>query len=292
MPTDPPASPESLVVRRSAAGERRPLSLFLPQRIPEGLWRERVLVRRLIGRELGSRTRGSVLGLAWMVLQPLLLLAVFTLVFGTVFQARWQGAAGASFPLMLFSGLIVYLFASDVLVRSPGLVLENPSYVTKVVFPLEVLSAVAVGAGLVGLALSAIVLVAVRWVVMGPPPMTVLLLPLVVCPLVLMLLGVSWFLAALGVYLRDLRHVVAPMVQVLMFLSPVFFPIAALPAGWQAVALANPLTVPIEGVRAILLDGLPPDWAAWAWHSLAALAVAALGHAWFVKLRKGFADVL
>lgn len=260
-------------------------------------WQHRRLILRLAKREVDARYRGSMLGIVWAVLTPLLMLVVYTFVFTTIFQARWgtpTGAPGNSgeFALLLFSGLILFTIFSECVNRAPGLLLENISYIKKVVFPLEILPLVVLAVALFNAALSFLILALFHLVVLGLPPLTVLLLPLVLIPLCLMTLGVTWFLASAGVFLRDIRQVVGVGVAVLMFLSPIFYPITAVPERFRPFLHLNPLTGILEQSKDLLFWGRIPSPLEWIVTLLAGWACAWLGYLWFVKTRRGFADVV
>lgn len=257
-------------------------------------WRHRSLILRLSAREIDARYRGSVLGIVWALLNPLLMLAVYTFVFTTVFQARWGTAGGASgeFALLLFSGLLLFTVFSECVSRAPGLLLENVSYIKKVVFPLEILPLVTLVVALFNAALGFAILAVSYVAVLGLPPATALLLPLVLAPLCLMTLGVSWFLASAGVFLRDIRQVVGVGVTVLMFVSPIFYPTAAVPERFRPLIHLNPLTPILEQSKDLLFWGRLPSPLEWGVALLAGWACAWLGHLWFMKTRRGFADVV
>lgn len=265
-----------------------------PLALLRSLVHHRDLLRALAAREILGRYRGSVLGLAWSLLNPLLMLAVYTFVFSVVLQARWPGGTGTrtEFALVLFTALVAYGIFSECVNRAPGLVLGNPNYVTKVVFPLELLPVVSLLSALFHAGISLGVWLGFHLVVQGLPPATALLLPLALLPLLLMVLGLSWFLASLGVFLRDVSQVVGVLTTVLLFLSPIFYAVESVPAEFAAVMRWNPLTPVIEQVRDVLLWGRGLDWAAWSLQVLASALAAWLGFAWFQKTRRGFADVL
>jgi lipopolysaccharide transport system permease protein len=237
-----------------------------------------------------------MLGILWSLLTPLFMLGVYTLVFGTVLKTRWAGAGDststAEYAVILFAGLIVYQLFAEVINRAPGLILANQNYVKKVVFPLEVLVPVALGSALFHAAVSFGVLLAFVLVIHGGIPWTALLLPFVLAPYCLLILGLAWFLASLGTYLRDIGQFLGTVVTALMFLSPIFFPLSALPAWLQPWLALNPIALPVTQARDVLIFGKLPDLAALALYSLAAAAIAWFGYAWFAKTRKGFADVL
>ena len=170
------------------------------------LWRNTTILWRLTEREIASRYRGSLLGWGWTLLNPLLMLAVYTFVFSTVFKARWpdlQQAGSIGFAINLFAGLIVYNLFAECISKAPTLVLSQPNYVTKVIFPLELLSAVAVSAAAFHACTSLVVLGLFELIAQGSIPVTALWLPLVWAPLLFCCLGLCWLLG-LGVYLRDL----------------------------------------------------------------------------------------
>ena len=280
----------------TAPGRPSVLGHLNPFRAVRGLWARRELIVRLTVQEIGQRYRGSFLGVAWSLLTPAIMLTVYTLVFSVVFQARW-GPAGAplrpaEFALTLFAGLIPFSLLSEVANRAPALVLGSPNYVKKVVFPLEILPVVATGSALVqSLVGFAVLLVAHVVLSTGLSP-AVALLPLAYLPLVLLVLGIGWALASLGVYLRDIGHLVGVATHVLLFLSPVFYPADAVPGTLRTLLHANPLTTVLDGFRRVLLWGMPPDWGPWTAVTLASATVALGGHAWFMQTKKGFADVM
>jgi lipopolysaccharide transport system permease protein len=256
---------------------------------------------QLARREILGRYRGSTLGLLWSLLTPLFMLAIYTFVFGTIFKARWSGteagAAGetqstAEFAIILFAGLIVFQLFAEVINRAPTLILSHATYVKKIVFPLEILPIVALGSALFHALISLAVLLGFTLFVHGSIPATALLLPFVLAPFLVMILGLAWFLASLGVYVRDISQVLGTVVTALLFLSPIFFPASALPEHIRPFIFLNPLALPAEETRDVLLWGKAPDWHALGLYAIVAVGVATLGRLWFEKTRKGFADVL
>ncbi|SAI67119.1 O PS export [Bordetella ansorpii] len=254
----------------------------------------RALIGSLVRREVVGRYRGSALGLLWSFFNPIFMLLVYTFVFSVVFKARWPGGTESrtEFALVLFAGLIVFNFFAECINRAPSLVLSNVNYVKKVVFPLEILPCVAVGSALFHLAISLTVWVLFYVIFYGVPHATVLLFPVVVVPLIVMILGLSWFLAALGVYLRDVTQFIGILTTVLMFVSPVFYSPTALPEQYRWFINLSPLTMIVEQGRAVLFWGQGINWLGWSVYAVASVIVAMLGYAWFQKTRKGFADVL
>ena len=260
-------------------------------------WTRRSLISRLARREIEARYRGSFFGAAWVVLMPLVMIAIYSFVFGTVFRARWATPAGEAdtsynFAMLLFGGLIVFNIFSDAIVRSPGLVLENQSYVKKVVFPLEILPWVVMATVLFNAFVTFVVFMAFYVALYGLPPVTILLLPLVVLPIVLITIAGTYIFSSLGVFLRDLRLLVPLLATAMLFMSPVFFPVSAVPEAFRPLMLVNPLTIGINEVREVIFWGTVPDPAEWLIYTLAALIAAWAGHAWFTRTKKAFADVL
>lgn len=252
------------------------------------------LVKGLVVREVVGRYRGSVLGLLWSFFNPILMLCVYTFVFSYVFKARWGEGDGskAEFALVLFAGLMVFNMFSECCNRAPILVTSNTGYVKKVVFPLEILPIVSLGSSLFHLLISVLVWLVFHAAVVGVPPVTALLMPLAVLPLVLVTLGTSWMLASLGVYLRDVAQVIGVITLVLMFLSPIFYPISAMPEQYRPLMRLSPLTSTVEQVRGVMMWGRGLDWSQWGGSMAVGLTIVCLGFAWFQKTRRGFADVL
>ena len=246
-------------------------------------------------RDVLGRYRGSALGVFWSFLNPLLMLAVFAVVFGTIFEGKFTGQPTEStwdFALALFAGLTVFGLFSECLARAPGLVVLNPSYVTKVVFPLEILPVVSVLAALVHLAVSVVPLVLGVWILRGHVPATMLLWPVLLVPLTCWALAVSWFVAALGVFLRDLGHVVVTLNLVLMYASAVFYPLAKAPEKLRPFIAANPLAFLAESSRNLAVWGLGLDWGQYALHLAVSVAALLAGRAFFLRTKPAFADVL
>jgi homopolymeric O-antigen transport system permease protein len=267
---------------------------FSPREMIASLWRNRGLAEALVRRDVVGRYRGSVLGILWSLFHPVFMLAVYTFVFSVVFKARWNTGSDSKteFALVLFAGLIVFNLFSECVNSAPGLLLSNVNYVKKVVFPLEILPWVTMGSALFHSVISLGVWLIFYCILFGLPQPSALLLPLVILPLVLLTMGLSWFLAALGVYLRDVTQFIGIVTTTLMFLSPIFYPVSALPPDYQPILLVNPLTPVIEQVRGVLVWGQVPAWGSFALYLSVSSLIAWLGFAWFQKTRKGFADVL
>jgi len=266
-----------------------------PLALLESTWQNRRLIFQMAKREVVGRYRGSVLGLAWSFFNPLIMLVIYTFVFSVVFKARWGEDAGggkANFAIILFVGMIVHGLFAECVNRAPSLILSNVNYVKKVIFPLEILPWVSMGSALFHSLISLVVLLLVQVLVNHALPWTVIFIPLVLVPLIFVSMGVTWFLTALGVYLRDIAQVTVVFTTVLLFLSPVFYPLSSLPESYQKWLQLNPLTFMIESSRKVLIFGHPPDWPSLGLALMVSLIIAAGGFWWFQKTRKGFADVL
>jgi lipopolysaccharide transport system permease protein len=285
---------------RIEAISRDPLSTRLlralnPVSLVTNLWHYRQLIRQLTWRDITGRYRSSMLGFAWSFITPLVSLCLYTFVFGVVFKSRWPQARTdhlAEFGLMLFAGITAFTLFSECANRSTGIIVSSPNYVKKVVFPLEILPITVVGSSLFHTSISLLLLLIAAQVVGGGVAWTALWLPIVFVPLIALALGVSWLLASVGVFFRDISHSVALITQVLFFLTPIFYPVEAVPVAARPALLANPLTPMVDNVRRVAVQGLQPDWPGFAMSLLIGLVVLVLGHAWFVQTKRAFADVI
>ena len=265
-----------------------------PKEIIISLWLNKELIRSLLKREIIGRYRGSVFGLLWSFLNPVLMLMVYTFVFSVVFKAKWGDGSDSNleFALILFAGLIIFNLFSDAISRSTSLIINNVNYVKKVVFPLEILPWVNLGASLFHFVISAGVWLAAYFLFYGIPHLTVFLLPLIILPFLFLLVGFTYFLSALGVYLRDISHLIGLIITIMLFMSPIFYPISALPEKLHIFFLLNPLTPIIEMTRNIMYFGDAPKYGLLTMYYFFSAIVMWIGFVWFQKTRKGFADVL
>lgn len=251
------------------------------------------LLRGLVWREVLGRYRGSFFGVAWSLISPLVLLGIYTFAFHDLFGARWPGMPSRhGFATMMFAGLIVHGLLSECLLRSPLAVASNPSFVKKVVFPLTVLPLVPVGSGLFHAALSLSMLVLVALLGGQAITWTVVFVPLVLAPFIVLLCGLSWLLSAIGVYIRDLNQLGGMIATVLLFLSPVFIPESAMPPKYAQWVYANPITLIVVDLRKVMFKAEMPDFLALGIYTVLACAFAALSLMVFRKLRNGFGDIL
>ncbi len=263
--------------------------------ILSALLRHRELLARLTWHELISRYKGSILGLAWSVLNPLLMLAVYFLVFGVIFQAKWDVSvtdSRAEFALGLYCGIIVFGVFSETLLRSPHIITANSNYVKKVVFPLEILPATVLGASLLRAVIELFVLFTACILFIHRIPWTALALPLILLPLLLISLGTGLLLSALGVFIRDIGNAVVVLSQALFFMTPVCYPLSVVPEPIRTFIRINPLCEIVDSSRnCLVLDRLPT----WGWYFLnvaIAFAILQLGCYFFEKSRRTFSDVL
>ncbi len=272
------------------------ISSLNPVRITRGLWRYRALIWSLTKRELSQRYRGSFLGALWTFIVPLFMLLIYTFVFGVIFKARWQvngpETPTGEFALILFAGITPFNLFSEVANRSPNLIVGMTTYVKKVVFPLEVLPVVAVGAALINSFVNVGLLIIANLIIMHTFSWAIVFLPLAYLPLLLLSLGVGWFLSSLGVYIRDVAQGIVIVVQILFFLTPIVYPVAAVPPALQPILSINPLTFIADSFRQSVLWSQQLNWVGLAAWTIILAIFAAAGLAWFLKTRKGFADVL
>lgn len=265
-----------------------------PASMLRSLWGNRDLIAQMTRREVIGRYKGSLMGLMWSFLNPIFMLAVYSFVFSVAFKARWSGSneSQTQFAVVLFTGMIVHALFAEVLNRAPGIILGNVNYVKKVVFPLEILTVVSLCAALFHALVSLLVLLVAFSMMNGFIHWTIIFAPLVLLPLMILSLGFGWMLSSLGVFVRDIGQLIGVLTSALMFLSPVFYPVSALPETVQPWLQLNPLTFIIEQTREVLIWGRLPDWTGLAIYFVGAGIFAWLGYFWFQKTRKGFADVL
>ncbi len=274
-------------------------ALLNPANLVGNLWSHRDLIKQFTARLFHARYRGTQLGLLWAVILPLMLLGVYTFVFNYIFKSRWAATGEESvveFAIILLCGMTVFAVFSEATLRAGALVVENPNFVKRVVFPLEILPVASLASSLayagIGLAL-----VLVGTAIFGPGvKWTIVLFPLILLPLVLLTLGVSWLLASLGVFLRDISNIVGILVgQILFFVTPVLYDISRLdnlPTAIKRIAYLNPLAPIVDGARKVLIFGQQPDWMALGIVTVVGMLAMQLGYAFFMKSKRGFADVL
>jgi lipopolysaccharide transport system permease protein len=265
-----------------------------PQSAFVAVLKNRKLVIRLARREVESRYRGSLLGLLWAFIVPLLLLSVYTFVFSVVFSVRWGRLAGSrsEFALLLFCGLIIYNVFNESLGRAPSLMLAHVTYIKKVIFPVEILPWVSLLAAVVNGTISFLILLLGYVVVIGTPPWAVFLVPVICLPVLLMTVGLSLFFSSIGVFVRDTQQFIGILTMILLFMTPIFYPLSAIPIGYQWIARLNPIATAVEQCRDALFAGALPNGVALVTNLACSLFIVWFGNAWFIKTKKGFADVI
>jgi lipopolysaccharide transport system permease protein len=266
-----------------------------PMAMFSSLWRNRQLIWQMTRRDIVTRYRGSLFGLVWSFINPILLLLVYTFVFSEIFQSRWIADGSESktdFAIIIFAGMVVFNLFSELVNSSPGLVIANVNYVKRVIFPLEILPWVTLGSALFHALISLFVLLMVQLVINLSVPWTIIFFPLTLLPLVFASVGFSWFLAALGVFVRDIGQVTSIFTMMLFFLSAIFYPVSAIPEQHRYLFQLNPLVPIIAESRNSLVFGQPPNWVTLGISLLISLLIAFAGFWWFQKVRKGFADVI
>lgn len=274
-----------------------PLTSFLnPVTAVTTLWMHRDLTWQLSAREVAARYRATNLGWLWSILTPLVQLAVYTFLFSIVFKQRWgtnPNETKGEYALTIFCGMLIYNVFAEVVNRAPGLIVSCPNYVKKLIFPLEVFPVMALLSALVNLLISfGVWLVGWLLIMQTWPHATMFWLPAILLPTCLLTLGIAWFVAALGVFLRDVGPIVALVVQMLFFATPIFYRTDAVPYPLRTLIELNPLTQCIEDARRVLMEGVPPNLPWLGLSLLAALLVAQAGYAFFAKSKRAFADVL
>jgi lipopolysaccharide transport system permease protein len=265
-----------------------------PREMVASFWRNRSLINASVRREVLGRYRGSYFGLLWSLFNPLLMLVIYTFVFSMIFVSRWvpNSNSKTEFALVLFIGLIIFNLFSECINRAPTLIISNVNYVKKVVFPLEILPYVSLISASFHCLISFIIWFLAYFILFGAPQPTILYFPLIITPLIVLILGLSWALASLGVYLRDITQFIGIVTSMLMFLSPVFYPASLLPEEYRYLLFINPLAIAMEQMRDVLFWGKTPDLIMLTIFYFISIVIACLGFFWFQKTRKGFADVL
>ena len=258
------------------------------------LKRHFALVMQMAKRDVASRYRGSFMGLFWSFFNPLLMLAIYTFVFGFIFKSRWNEhvTSHVAFALILFAGLNISNLYTECAVRATTLIIDNTNFVKKVVFPLETLSWSVLGAALFHLFIATVALLVIELVATHHIPWTVVLFPIVIAVFMPFVAGTIWLLSALGVFLRDLKQAITIITTALMFLSPILYPMSMIPGKYRILLYFNPLTVPAMASQNVLLLGNMPRWDHLGLYALLACLFAWVTFVWFQRTRKGFADVI
>lgn len=265
-----------------------------PIRLLRDYWHNRFLIKQLVIREVYGRYQGTHLDFLWVVLEPLIMLAVYTVVFRVIFSRHWysEDESTLEFSIILFSGLLVFNFFRETINSAPKLVLRNTNYVKKVVFPLEILPLVSVLSGFYHFCVSLIILTVMYVVVYGNLHIEILYIPLIIFPYIFILIGASLFLASVGVFFRDIAQIIGMVVMATLFLSAIFYPIESIPEKYQLWFHLNPVAFTADQLRGAVIWGRAPQWQWMLFYYPVSIIISLLGFIWFQKTRKGFADVL
>lgn len=273
----------------------RVIEFINPVRMVFNLFSKRDLISKFTWRDVLGRYKGTYLGMIWSLLNPLMTLAVYTFVFGVILKAKFvSGSSGGygAYALVLFTGIIVFNVFSVCISRAPLLIADKPNYVKRVVFPLEILPVAALGSSLISAGLGFIVLLPALVIFSSKISTTIHMFPFILLPLCALTLGIGWFLASFGVYIRDVEQVVTVLLQLLFFMSPVIYPLSAVPERFQLLARINPLTTILENARRTLVWGQSLEWRWWAVATVVSLLVMQFGYMWFMRTKRTFADVI
>jgi len=264
---------------------------FSPYKV---LFRHFALVVQMARRDVAGRYRGSFAGLLWSFFNPLLMLIIYSFIFGVIFKSHWAGQVGGKFEfvIILFAGMNINSMFAECANHAPTLIIENSNFVKKVVFPLETLAWSTLGSALFHLLVSTLVLLLISLLTRGFAPWTAILFPLVIIPFLPFVAGVVWLFSSLGVFLRDLKQAMGIITAALMFLAPIFYPLEQIPPRYRDLLYLNPLTVIVQSTREVLIWGRMPNWSMLGLYALASCLFAWFAFAWFQRTRRGFADVL
>ena len=265
-----------------------------PLEIFESFFSNFELIKQLVKNEIMKRYGGSFLGVVWTLFNPICMLIIYTFIFSDISKQRWTifVNSNAEFALLIFIGLIFFNLLSECLNYAPFSIISNVNYVKKIIFPLEILSIVNLIVALYHMIVNFIVFLIAYFIIIGYPPITITLMPLIIFPLSFILLGFNWALASLGVYVRDVRHIIGAVTTALMFLSPIFYPVSALPESYKYIYYINPLTPVIEQARSVMFYGKLPDANVLIIYWVESLIFGWFGFVFFQKTRNGFSDVI
>lgn len=263
------------------------------------LLQDRKLLRMFITRDLQARYKNTWGGLLWLVIQPIIMLSIYTLVFQHILGVKWgtqnansENASGVDFALNLYLGLVVFNIFSEALQAAPTVLRAHSNLIKKVRFPISILPSIPLGLALCDATLGLAIWLLVYVFTLGLPPLTTLYLPLVLLPLILFVMGLCWLIASLSAYMRDINQIVRFVVTSLLFLSPIFFPLQSMPLDLQGILSFNPLAIEIEMLRDIMVGGVAPDWGYYFGFLGLSLLVYCAGYYWFELTSDGFVDVL
>lgn len=252
------------------------------------LWRYRELLYFLTWRDVKVRYKQTLMGAAWVIVQPLLSMLLFTVLFNRLAGVK---SGAMPYPLFAYTGLLLWTFLSNAVTNSTNSLINNANLITKVFFPRMFIPAAAVGAGLVDLAVASLILIVMAVYFGAYPGWSLWLLPFFVVMTAALALAVGLLISALTVKYRDLRHALPFLIQAWMFMSPVIYPVTMVPERYRWLLLANPFTAVVEGFRAAVISA-PVDWRA-VGISAAAIAVLLMLSVYvFRRIEDTFADLI
>ncbi|MCZ4294802.1 ABC transporter permease [Vibrio sinaloensis] len=256
--------------------------------------RSKALLKQLMVRDFTSRYKSGALGLAWTMINPLLMLALYSFVFVAVFQMRWgvNDTSGHNFILLLFTGILVHGLFSEFITRAPTLIVSNPAYVKKVVFPLELIPLTPLLSAVVNFTLGMTLVLLMQLLVNGSLSIYIFFAPVILVPFVILLIGVSYIFSSLGVYFRDLNQISGLISTIAMFASPVLFPMENVPEAYRNLLYLNPITLIVEQLRQVIILGEAPNMNYILMYAFVSVLILIFGMMWFKIVKKGFSDVL
>ncbi len=253
------------------------------------------LIAAILRRELRDRFKGSVAGWIWAVIAPLLAITVYTFAFTTNLQlpvAESGGGARVTYSLFIFSGIVVFNFFSEMAFRAPMLLHEYTHFIKQTIFPSDMLAVISTLRATAYTLISIGVMLVFQFAINGTLPWTVLLMPLIFIPFMAFLIGMSWFLCALGAFTRDAGYFMINVVPLFMFATPVFYPHTSLPAPFDFWIYANALTGYVEVMRDIVLLGKVPDPLVYGWTLITSVVTFYFGYWFFDRYRNVIVDVI
>ena len=244
--------------------------------------------------DIKKRFQGSILGIFWAVIAPLIMLVIYTVIFSEVFSIKWNSDTSNKFEfaMMLFCGLCMYNMFSTVLGRSVGLIEQNKNFVKKVVFPIEILPVTITLSALFDCVISIIVLIAATFILTSNITITILQVPVILLPHIVFCLGIAYFFSALSVYVKDMANFISILITVCMYASPVFFPLSALPEKFRFFIMLNPMTYGMENMRLAVIHGEVLNFEYYLISVVSAVTFHLAGKWVFNKAKRGFADLL
>ncbi len=279
-----PTAEEPILTTRNEVVEVPPVTALLGYR---------TMIKLMVKRDFQSRYRGSLLGALWPLIHPIGHLLLYTFVFCVVLKVRFgQDGSTGNFALYLMSGLLAWGAISESLARSTTCVLEVPNYVKRVVFPLEIIPLVVAISALATQLGGMLILSLCAGVYQQALHASLLYIPMIMFSQVLFMVGLSWILASLGVYVRDIRHLMSLALSAWMYMTPIVYPASALPENLRFLVWINPVAGMVGDYRRVMLEGKAPDFGIFAVYTAVSIALFFAGYYFFMKTKRSFADVM